>query len=188
MITSVTVRTGSLKELASAVKAVGKDLRKELKIAVNATAKKSKSIINKEIRTELANTTSKTVYFTIKVHLSPSLNNPSARIEVKKTDRLSLRSFKPRQTRAGVSYQISKTRGRKTATGAFINTTKLHGGVFKRVGPERLPIIKLRGVSPWGVMTKGGKLGPSKEETSIELRKQIQKRIRFLTLKASGAI
>lgn len=185
---NVTVKAASVASLKAAIKDTTRKIRNEIRIAVNATAKKSKSITNKQIRSELANTTSKTVFFTIKIHLSTSTDHPTARLEVKKTDRISLQHFGARQTRAGVTYQISKTRGRKLIKDAFINSTKLHGGVFKRVGKSRLPIVKPRGVSPWGVMTKGKKTGPTKTETQAELDKQVQKRIRFITLKKTGAI
>ena len=56
------------------------------------------------------------------------------------------------------------------------------------VGKSRLPIVKLHGASPFGVMTKGKKLGPSVEATQAELEKQIQRRVRFITLKKTGAI
>jgi hypothetical protein len=38
------------------------------------------------------------------------------------------------------------------------------------------------------VMTVGKKTGPSKQEMQAELDKQIARRVRFLTLKKSGAI
>jgi hypothetical protein len=185
---NVTINSASVASLKRALKDTAFELRKQVRIALNATAKKSKSITNKVIREELANVPAKDINFTMKVHLSENTDKLSAKLEVKKTDRLSLRIFKPRQVKAGVSYQISKSKGRKTAMGTFINSTKLYGGVFKRAGKQRLPILKLRGPSPWGVMTKGKKLGPSKKETQAELAKQIERRVRFITLKKSGAI
>jgi hypothetical protein len=60
--------------------------------------------------------------------------------------------------------------------------------VFKRVGEGRLPIIQLFGPSPWGVSIKNNLKKPTVKATKIELIKQIERRIRFLKLKQSGAI
>lgn len=183
----ISVDSASAASLKAALKDTTRSIKKELRIAVNATAKKSKSITNKIIRSELANVPAKAINFTMKVHLSENANDLSAVLELKKTDRISLRNFAARQTKAGVSYQISKTQGRKTVNGAFISR-KLYGQVFVRTSKERLPILKLWGLSPWGVMVVGKKLGPSKKETQAELEKQIQRRVRFITLKKAGTI
>lgn len=183
----IKISSPQMSELKKAIEGMGLDLNKQVRIALNATAKKSKSIVNKEIRKELANTTAKSINFTMKVTLSEKGDDLSAALTVKKTDRLSLRNFKPRQVKAGVSYQISKTSGRRVAHHAFISQ-KLYGGVFIRTSNRRLPILKLQGPSPWGVMTVGKKTGPSKQEMQAELDKQIARRVRFLTLKKSGAI
>jgi len=183
----ISVDSASAASLREALKNTTRNIKKELRIAVNATAKKSKAITNKIIRSELANVPAKTINFTMKVHLSEDVNDLSAVLELKKTERISLRNFGARQTKAGVSYQISKTKGRKTAKGAFISQ-KLYGQVFVRTSQASLPILKLWGLSPWGVMVVGKKLGPSKKETQAELEKQIQRRVRFITLKKSGAI
>jgi CO dehydrogenase/acetyl-CoA synthase epsilon subunit len=53
---NVTVKQGSVASLKAALKDTTRKLQAELRIAVNATANKSKSIINKEIRSELATT------------------------------------------------------------------------------------------------------------------------------------
>lgn len=190
---NVTAKASSVASLQKALEGTSRKLKAEMRIAVNATANKSKSIINKEIRTELA-TSAKAINQTIRIKRKAAGNELSATVEVKKTGRISLREFNARQGRNGTSYKVSKTKGRKTIPEAFqgpkpgVMKASWRGHVFKRVGKTRLPIVKLFGPSPWGVMTVGQKLGPSKEQTRAELEKQVQKRIRFITLKKSGAI
>jgi hypothetical protein len=189
----VSVNQTSLNGLKLAIKNTKTTLRRELRIAVNATAKKAKSIINKQIRSELA-VTAKVVDKTISVKAEATEVQLSAKVTVRKTSRIPLRDFGARQTRAGVSAKVSKTGGRKTISGAFqgpkpgVMKSSWRGRVFKRLGKTRLPIVQLFGPSPWGVMTVGKQLGPSKEQTQAELEKQVQRRIRFITLKKSGAI
>lgn len=190
---NVTIKSASVASLKAALENTTRKLQAELRVAVNATANKSKSIINKEIRSELA-TTSKAVNATIRVKSKAQGDSITATVEVRKTARISLREFGARQNKSGTSYRISKTQGRKTIPGAFqgpkpgLMKASWRGHVFKRVGQARLPIVKLQGPSPWGVMTTGEKLGPAKEQTQAELEKQIERRVRFITLKKTGAI
>ena len=190
---NVTVKASSVASLKKALEGTSRKLKAEMRIAVNATANKSKSIINKEIRSELA-TSAKAISPTIRVSRKAAGDELSATVEVKKTGRISLREFGARQGKKGTSYKVSKTKGRKTIPDAFqgpkpgVMKASWRGHVFRRVGKTRLPIVKLFGPSPWGVMTVGNKLGPSKEQTQAELEKQVQRRIRFVTLTKSGAI
>lgn len=189
----VSVNQASLNGLKLAIKNTKTTLKRELKIAVNATAKKAKSIINKQIRTELA-VTAKVIDPTIKIKADATEVQLSAKVTVRKTSRIPLRDFGARQTRAGVSFKVSKTQGRKTVAGAFqgprpgVMKASWRGRVFKRLGKTRLPIAQLMGPSPWGVMTAGNQLGPSEQQLEAELHKQVQRRIRFITLKKTGAI
>ena len=170
---------------------LGVNLKREIGIINRRVARKTRSLIAKEVTKELA-VTQKSVRATITVHsqsrLSLSDDNQAAEVELKKTDRLSLKRFKPRQLkRGGVSYKISKTQGRKTIPGAFI-AGGLNGQVFVREGKERLPIRKLYGPSPWGVHVVNKQVVAILPKINGELRKQMNERLRYQTLKQSGAI
>lgn len=190
---NVTVNPGSVASLKQALNDTTRKLQAELRVAVNATARKSKSLINKEIRTELA-VTAKVVKSTISIKTEAKGTDLTATVEVKKTARIPLRDFGARQNKTGVSAKISKSKGRKDYPGAFQGPKpgamkiSWRGRVFVRTGATRLPIVQLFGPSPWGVMTKGDKLGPSEEQIQAELSKQIERRVRFITLKKTGAI
>lgn len=189
----ITIDNSQIARLKKAIVDTGRDLRKEIRIAVNSTAKKSKSIISKQIRKELA-TSAKAVNKTITISKKAEFLDLSATVEVKKTKRIPLREFGARQKKKGVSYRVSKTKGRKTILGAFqgpkpgMIKASWRGRVFKRVGKARLPIVQLYGPSSWGVFVVGDKIGPSAKAAEAELKKQIDRRIRFINLKKSGAI
>jgi hypothetical protein len=189
----ITIDPGQIAAMKKAIEDTGRSLRKELAVACNATAAKGKSIIAKQIGKELA-TPQKNIRATISQSKKAKDTDISATLEVRKDRRISLKEFGARQTKAGVSYKISKSKGRKTVPGAFqgpkpgsINV-RTKGNVFKRVGKSRLPIVKLMGPSSWGVFVVGKKQGPSVPEIEAELKKQIDRRIRFIALKASGTI
>jgi len=163
-----------------------KRIQQEVAVAINATAKKVAREIAKEIKTELA-TSVKVIAAAISQTRKASKAQLGATVTLAKTKRISLKEFGARQTKKGVSYRVSKTAGRKTIRSAFV-VDKIGGHVFARVGKSRLPINKKHGPSPWGVFV-GMKLTPKIiAMAEVELKKQIERRIRFQTLKQTGAI
>lgn len=190
---NLTVRNDGLARLADAVERSGRKLPREIATAVNATARKTKSFIAKQVTKELA-----TKQKTVKEHTSQSRKaNPSslaAAVRLSKSSRIPLKEFKPRQTKAGVSYRISKRTGRAVAVGAFqgprpgLMKASWRGNVFKRVGRSRLPIVKLYGPSPWGVFVGQKMQKPTAGQARSELKRQLERRIRFNNLKADGTI
>lgn len=179
--------------MKAAIEGTGKKLRVELAIAVNATAAKGKRIIAKAIGQELA-TAQKNIVKEIGTGKKANANEISTTVEVKKTGRIPLRDFGARQTKKGVSAKISKSKGRKMYDGAFqgprpgLMNARWRGRVFKRLGKTRLPITQLMGPSAWGVFVVGKKISPSAKQTQDELKRQVDRRIRFLLLKKSGTI
>lgn len=159
-----------------------KKLRKQLAIAVNQVAKKTESLLAKEIAKELA-TPQKEIKATIAVTSKATSDNLSSNVRQKKTRRISLKRFGGRQNKKGVRYKISKTKGSKQINGAFISE-KLGGHVYKRNTKKRLPIDKLWGPSPWGVTVQNNLDDLLiKRDIEPELIKAIEKRIRFINFK-----
>ena len=184
---SVTAR--GEKRLAKLLQGNTKRLRREMAIAVNATSKKTVAIWAKEVSKEVA-TAQKNIKATIKVSKKAAASeskSPTAVVTQKKTGRIPLRDFGARQNKKGVAYRIAKGGKRGFIKSAF-TIAKFGGHVFARVGKERGPIDKKFGPSPWGVSIKNNLKKPTVKATKIELIKQIERRIRFLKLKQSGAI
>lgn len=190
---TVDLPTKELERLAKAVDASGRKLPQQVAIAVNATAKKTRSEISKDIRKEL-NAKKKAVDKALVTGPRATRQRTGTTVTVAKGRRIPIKEFGARQTKAGVSYKISKNKGRSLARGAFMGpkpgavAARLGGHAFKRMGPQRLPIKKLYGPSPWGVFRGQRLTRPTMSKVSRELRKQLERRIRFNVLKASGAI
>jgi hypothetical protein len=192
-VISISIDAGKLKELRQAVDRSGKKFKVELAAAMNATAKKAKGQISKRIRTELAVKASD-VNKLINQRRKASASVLVASVGLSKTARLPLRDFGARQTKAGVSYMISRTKGRQTIQGAFqgprpgVMNVRWRGNVFKRVGKQRLPIVKLMGPSPWGVFVKGNMTPKQRKDIEDELSKQMDRRIKLNILRAEGLV
>lgn len=189
----MTMQVEGVKELQAALEGTSKKLPQELKIAVNATAKKTRTSMSREVRKELA-TKAKSVNKVINIVSKATAQNLTSTVRLSKTKRIPLRDFGARQVRKGVSYKISKTKGRQLAGSAFQGPrpgairAKWKGRVFKRVGKSRLPIVQLYGPSPWGVFVKRQLRSPVVHDSNTELAKQVQRRVRFNTLKKQGLI
>ena len=188
----ISISAKGIAGLTKAVNGIAKEVRRNVAVAINETSKTGKAGIAKKIAAELA-----VAQKIIKKEMSntkANATNLTSNLRLKKTNRISLRYFGAKQNKTGVSYKISKTKGRKTIAGAFQGPkpgamkVSWRGNVFKRVGKERLPIVKLNGPSPWGVFAVNRMTKKQEEELRIELEKRVERRIRFLTLKAQGKI
>jgi hypothetical protein len=186
----VKIDSAQITRMKAAIEGTARKLRTELAIAVNQTAAKGKRIIAKEIGNELA-TAQKNIAKEISTGRKANAVDITSTVEVKKTSRIPLREFGARQTKKGVSFRVSKSKGRKTVAGAFqvprpgLMNAKWRGRVFKRLGKSRLPITQLMGPSAWGVFVVGKKIGPSSEQVEAELKKNIDRRIKFIMFEFS---
>ena len=189
------VDQGALSAFKSKLNGSDKKIRRQLAIAVNITAGKTTGGIAKQVATELA-TAQKNIKKTIKIKKKAKEQSRTqvAVVSQTQTKRIPLRDFGARQNKSGVSYKVSKSKGRQTVDGAFqgpspkVRKVSWRNRVFKRVGKSRLPIQQLFGPSPWGVLVKNNMKKPIVDDSDRELIKQIKRRIRFLKLKESGAI
>lgn len=191
-------KDNAMQRLAQVVADAGRKLPQELAVAVNATARKTKSVVAKEVTKELA-VAQKVVKAQISQPRKARASSPIAEVQLRKSKRIPLRDFGARQNKKGVSYRISKSTGRRTIPGAFI-VQSLGGHVFVRngrfttasrgrnAGRVREGISKRFGASPFGVYVKQGSSRPVAAATQAELVKQIERRIRFVTLKMTGEI
>lgn len=194
MITIPGTTKHKIRQLADALgKKAPAQLKRNIAVAVNAAAKKGQSHAAKSIGGELA-TTQKVIKGSLKLGDKATKDNPGSSVTVKATRRIPLRDFGARQNKIGVSYRVSKRQGRRVVAGAFQGPkpgamkASWRGRVFKRDGKSRLPIAQLFGASPWGVFAGQKMKGPTEKVIRAELLKQLDRRIRFIKLKAEGKI
>lgn len=181
-----------LKELRVACGKAKKDFTKELAAAINQTAKNHRLRMGRNIR-ETVNLKKKEIESKITIRKATSVV-PQARVFLLDTAREGLQHFGARQTKSGVSYKISKKKGRGMVLGAFMGPSpgtfapKLYGGVFRRVGKERLPIVKLYGVSPYGTYRKNDFESIDVAYSGDYLKQQMDRRINLNVLRANGLV
>lgn len=189
----IQINAKQLKRLREAVGKSKKSIKKELAGAINATSKKTKLQVGRDIR-KTVNLKKDEAERPLSLRATATETNLVAVVSLKKTKRLGLRHFGARQDKRGVSYKIGKTGGRSRVDGAFqgprpgVMKMSWKGNAFKRVGKERLPIVMLKGVSAYGAYAKNDLEGPQVKEINKELSKQMERRINLNILRANGLV
>lgn len=190
---SIEINAKQLKRLREASGKARKNFGRELAGAINQVSRKTKVKIGRDIRAVIAMKTAEAKK-PISIKGKASAVHLSATVSLKKTKRLGLRHFGARQGKRGVSYRIDKQGARRSVNGAFqgpkpgVMKISWKGNVFKRVGPGRLPIIQLRGVSAYGAYKKNDLSGPQVESIKEELTLQMERRIKLNILRAEGLV
>lgn len=185
-----------LADLVQALKNVSTNISKECGVVAWQTAKWTKAQIAKQVggRNGLLNIKQADAKKMLVEKRRPAQSDgirPSSVIF--KRSYLSLKYFKPKQTRQGVAATI--VRGQRTRFGkqSFMGpkpgvlAEKLNGQAFERVGPKRKPIRKLKGMTALAYWLKHNHLGPTLSAVEDRLIYHLRRRIKWLTLKQSGS-
>jgi len=189
------ISKSQLDRLQRALGSKVKRLPREIAIAVNATAAKTKGFIAKSVSKEIV-VPQKIIKKTIKVFKAKPASvsgKASAKVRQKDWNGFPLKMLKPVQNASGVNFK-GKGRAADHRAGAFLGPkvgtvfTKFRGHAFKRAGKRRLPIQKQFGPAAIEIFIANGTKQKSSAFAKEELKKQIERRIRFITLKNSGAI
>jgi len=190
---AIEINAKQLTTLRKACGAAKRDFAKQLAAGINDTAKDVRLKISRDIASEITMPVSD-----IKKRISTKGKATAvslvAVVSLGWKKREGLQYFKARQTKAGVTYKISKKAGRGVVLGAFMGPSpgtfapKLHGGVFKRVGKERLPIMKLRAVSAAGAFVKNKHDAVMPGFIRQKLAAQMERRITLNVFRANGLV
>ena len=182
----IEVSETGLKELMQSLENAADNIPREIYSALGTAGTKTKSAMTKEVAKEL-NVKQKIIRDQVKT--KKDRQNLLVTISLVKSIRIPLRDFGAKSTRRkGVTAKISKSKGSRPYPNAF-QVTKIGNHIFKRSGSQRLPITKLHGPSPWGVLAKN----PEKVTNVVEIAREavidaIRKRIRYLELKKRGGL
>ena len=173
------------------------DMGTAVAIGVNSTMKKTR----KELRKQLANDMpvrmpARAFNGAVRPKTIAAKSSLQATLALERGRAISLRYFKPKQTKKdGTSVRMNNLirgkAGRKVLPHAFV-VPRLGNTVFERVnrgkGSKRLPIVKQVGPTFGELMQAAGIKELAIDWIRKELKKRIQRRIRFLLLKQSGGL
>lgn len=187
-MTRVQIDRKSLAGVFKVLKSVSQDVRKEVRIVISKTASDVKNncarklarqtkvpakIIGKSI--QLTRTMPKNERLIRTIYFNPGFSIP-------------LKLFEPQETDTGVTVNLGPSLGGvKNLPRAFI-VKKYGGNVFKRKTKKRQSLFRLKGPTPRDAMKKTNIVEHGKTLAAERLPIQVQRRLRFLTLKAQGKL
>jgi len=181
----IALKEKGLSELIESLNNVAENLAKETYTALGKAGNKTARAMTQEVTAEL-NVAAKVVRKQIKI--GKQRESLTVTCSLGKSLRIPLRDFGTTKTREGIKAKVSKTAGKKLYASAF-RVDKLSRHIFVRKGKFRLPLTKLHGPSPWGILAKNNdRLARVVEISTEEVRKQLAERIRYLNLKKSGGL
>jgi len=182
----VTISQASVEAVKKALGDLSHRYPREIATAINATAKQVRIQASRKLKTGM-NLPSKLLK---KAIYSKSANPESLRavIGLYRGHPFPLKYFKAKQIKRGVTYKINPTlKGKSVLRDAFI-VRQYGGNVYLRSGTARGPLIKQHGPAPGEAFERLGIAALAVAVATEELPKQINRRIRFLNLKASGGL
>lgn len=187
-MTRVQIDRKSLAGVFKVLKEVSDDVRKEVRIVISKTAADVKSrctrklarqtkmpskIVGKSIQTSRTLPRNERLIRT--VYFNPGYNIP-------------LKFFNPEENDTGVKVDFGAGLGGvRQLPRAFI-VKKYGGNVFRRKTKKRQSLFKLQGPTPRQAMKTLNIVEVGKQLAAQRLPIQVQRRLRFLTLKAQGKL
>jgi len=179
----IDIDSQSLAAVRKTIESLGANLKKELATAINKTTKQARTQGIRDLRKSLKlrpKVLKRAIYTGKPANAKKTLSSVTTRIT------LSLKFFEPQQRAAGVSYDIgAKDKSHAFVPHAFI-VKKFGNSVFKRLTKKRLPIVQQKILFESEAAKQASEV--CKRTAKDQLPKQINERIRFLTLKAKGQL
>jgi len=188
----VTISQASVDAVKKALGDRAKQYKIHIAAAINATSKQAKILTARELKTEMPTVSIKALKSTLFIKTKAYPSDLKGVLKVYPGKAISIKYFNATQRAGGVSYKIApRLKGDAFIPRAFI-IKKFGGHVFLRTtfgkGSRRGPLKKQVGPSTADAFAKLGIEQKIIEMAKTELPKQINERIRFLNLKASGGL
>lgn len=190
---SITFKLDALqvRSLQRRLDGVVRDIDKATVSGINDTVKQLRTQVKKEARKHFA---AKAKYIMRRTWTQKAKRGKArGAVYFGTRHKLPLRAFPKRQTRKGVSVQVLKGGKRTMYGGAFIvkgqrKTETSRGprydvGVFRREGRDRLPIKRVDGINPYGLIKRTGIFPKLRTKAPRMLEKNIQKRIKLANMR-----
>jgi hypothetical protein len=186
----VKVKQASIDQVKRMLIQLGANVRKEIAVVINKTAKAVKIPASRELG-KILPVPSKTLKKTIGQSRRANDKRLEAVVILREGYAFPLRFFKPKQQATGIQVQMDKRikgkAGRSTIAGAFV-VKRYKSNIYKRKTKLRQSLERLLGPTP-GQAFKDANIAALVEKTAREqLPKQLNDRIRYLLVRARGQL
>ena len=183
----IDINSQSLAAVRKTIESLGANIKKELNVAVNNTAKQVKIKAARKLKSVIP-VAVKVLKKAIAVTRKSKTTNLTSEILMIQGYPIPLRYFGAKQTKKGVTHKragADKSRG--LLPHAFI-VNRFRGNVYQRTTKQRGPLAQQKGPAPSEYYKSAGVTDLALDTARDQLPKQINERIRFLTLKAKGQL
>jgi hypothetical protein len=192
----VTLNKSQVDQVVAALKDLGQNADKQIKIAIGKTAEQVKIRSARKLRQSLQ-VPVKVLKKAIRIKRPKETDGLSATIILAYGYPIPLKYFGAKQatrTKKGVKRKIGVTfkieprmKNRQILRDAFI-VERYKGHVYRRTTSSRGPIIRMHGPAPGDYYESGGVTAVALQTANDELPKQINERLRFLIVKAQNRL
>jgi hypothetical protein len=183
----ISIDQRSASEVRKILTQLGANVTKELAVAVNKTVTQVKTAAARKLK-EVIPVPVKVLKKAVFAKDKATAASPRSGINLYGGYAIPLKYFGAREMKkGGVSFrQSGPTKGRGSLPNAFI-PRRYNGNVYQRVAKPRGPLMQQKGPAP-GEYASVGVTAAALATAKDKLPKQINERIRFLTLKAQGGL
>lgn len=183
---SLSIDKGQLKRLEESLGEKAKRLPREIQTVVNAVARKVASETAKDL-SKVMPLKQKTLKKIVKQKAKATAEKLRATVGVGEGYPIPLKFHKPTQLKRGVSVLMRKKVKRSIIRDAWV-ARQWGNRVYRRSTKNRTPIEQVYGPKPGEYFAELNTIKKAVALAEKELVKQMERRIRFITLKKSGVI
>lgn len=184
------------KQAMAGVEKVLTDLGANIKIQMSAAVSKTAAKVRTQAARRLATELAAPIKILKKIVVKGKMNRKdrdsmASVIYLNPGHPIPLRYFGAKQYKkgkGGVTYRVSPSAGRRSIIRDAFIVDRFGGNVYRRKGKNRIPLEQQYGPAPGDVFESSGVIDLAVKTAETELPKQIQERVRFLTLKAQGKL
>jgi hypothetical protein len=183
----IDIDSQSLASVKKVIESLGASIRKELNIAVSETTRQVRIKASRKLK-EVIPVPVKVLKKAIAVSKKSDVSNLTSEILMIEGYPIPLKYFGAKQTKKGVTHKnagVEKSRG--LLPNAFV-VNRFRGNVYQRTTKQRGPLAQQKGPAPSEYYKSAGVTDLALDTARDQLPKQINERIRFLTLKAQGQL
>jgi hypothetical protein len=183
----IDIDSQSLAAVRKTIESLGANIKRELNVAVNKTASQVKIKAARKLKSVIP-VPVKVLKKAIAVSKKSDVANLTSEILMIEGYPIPLRYFGAKQTKKGVTHKragAEKSRG--VLPHAFI-VNRYRGNIYERSSKPRGPLTQQKGPAPSEYYQSAGVTDLALDTARDQLPKQINERIRFLTLKAKGQL
>lgn len=181
----VSIDKQQIEQLQAALEGTKRKIEREVQTAINATARKVQLEAARALAKEITIKVS-SIKKLIKQKSKATKDRLQAVVRLGKGYPVPLKYYRATATKKGVTYKVDRRVDRKSIIRDAFMVKQYGNNVYRRKTEQRYPLEKQYGPVPGDFYERAGIVPASIKLAREELKRQIDRRIRFIRLEAAG--